>query len=253
MCFSCWPLQEPLCRLEYQRFKSKKLAAYRVLLALKSSLGYVKKIYCEPNSETCLAVQFHLAPGSTFHIALLLLNRAWRQLVAAFFSWNTVAIYNVLLIRICRQNSVSFGWKVVCRRWIALACIQSITRYSSTAWLQAMLKITWSFVAQFSVVRLVPHSCDKIQVADLMKTGSSLVCKLDGLLFYHEDGLYITGVTPLVCWLKPFMVSEILKMAVPDRFLIDMPSDYRSVREYVAAADLKRMENKRSRVTLNLM
>lgn len=34
--------------------------------------------------------------------------------------------------------------------------------------------------------------------------------ELDGLLFYHKDAFYIHGTTPLVGWLLPFMLPEIL-------------------------------------------
>lgn len=33
---------------------------------------------------------------------------------------------------------------------------------------------------------------------------------LDGLLFYHKFAHYTSGVTPLVGWLYPFMVNEVL-------------------------------------------
>lgn len=39
--------------------------------------------------------------------------------------------------------------------------------------------------------------------------------EVDGLLFYHKQTHYSPGSTPLVGWLRPYMVSDILGVAVP--------------------------------------
>ncbi|XP_041034096.1 snurportin-1 [Carcharodon carcharias] len=39
--------------------------------------------------------------------------------------------------------------------------------------------------------------------------------EVDGLLFYHKQTHYTPGSTPLVGWLKPYMVADILQLAVP--------------------------------------
>ncbi|ELK03469.1 snurportin-1 [Pteropus alecto] len=39
--------------------------------------------------------------------------------------------------------------------------------------------------------------------------------EVDGLLFYHKQTHYSPGSTPLVGWLRPYMVSDVLGMAVP--------------------------------------
>ncbi|XP_019805687.1 snurportin-1 isoform X2 [Orcinus orca] len=38
---------------------------------------------------------------------------------------------------------------------------------------------------------------------------------VDGLLFYHKQTHYSPGSTPLVGWLRPYMVSDVLGVAVP--------------------------------------
>ena len=38
--------------------------------------------------------------------------------------------------------------------------------------------------------------------------------ELDGYLFYHKESHYVYGSTPLVCWLFPFMISDVLNMQV---------------------------------------
>lgn len=38
---------------------------------------------------------------------------------------------------------------------------------------------------------------------------------VDGLLFYHRQTHYTPGSTPLVGWLRPYMVTDILGIEVP--------------------------------------
>lgn len=38
---------------------------------------------------------------------------------------------------------------------------------------------------------------------------------MDGLLFYHRQTHYTPGSTPLVGWLRPYMVTDILGIEVP--------------------------------------
>uniref|UniRef100_A0A915IRY6 Snurportin-1 n=1 Tax=Romanomermis culicivorax TaxID=13658 RepID=A0A915IRY6_ROMCU len=43
--------------------------------------------------------------------------------------------------------------------------------------------------------------------------------QIDGLLFYCNEAFYVPGLTPLIGWLKPFMVREILNVQnLPDKF-----------------------------------
>lgn len=49
--------------------------------------------------------------------------------------------------------------------------------------------------------------------------------EVDGLLFYHSRTHYTPGSTPLVGWLKPYMVGDILGMSVPAGPLTSKP-DY---------------------------
>ncbi|XP_055984740.1 snurportin-1 [Sorex fumeus] len=51
--------------------------------------------------------------------------------------------------------------------------------------------------------------------------------EVDGLLFYHRQTHYSPGSTPLVGWLRPYMVSDVLGVAVPAGPLTTKP-DYAS-------------------------
>lgn len=53
-----------------------------------------------------------------------------------------------------------------------------------------------------------------------------LFSKIDGLLFYHKRTHYTFGSTPLVVWLKPYMLPEILNIPVPDKLSSKRPDNY---------------------------
>jgi snurportin-1 len=44
--------------------------------------------------------------------------------------------------------------------------------------------------------------------------------KLDGLWFFHKKAHYHLGVTPLVGWLKPYMVPEMLSVEIPEPYCV---------------------------------
>ena len=46
---------------------------------------------------------------------------------------------------------------------------------------------------------------------------------VDGLLFYHKRTHYTFGCTPLVTWLKVYMIKKILNIDPPQNFLADAP------------------------------
>ena len=48
---------------------------------------------------------------------------------------------------------------------------------------------------------------------------------LDGLLFYHQNSHYIPGTSPLVLWLKPSMLPEILNVDVPEVYIQTNPEN----------------------------
>jgi hypothetical protein len=50
--------------------------------------------------------------------------------------------------------------------------------------------------------------------------------QLDGLLFYHKKAHYTFGASPLVVWLKAYMVPEILGIDIPCELAALAPSSY---------------------------
>lgn len=57
--------------------------------------------------------------------------------------------------------------------------------------------------------------------------------EMDGLLFYHKKTHYTFGSTPLVVWLKPFMIPEILGFDVPEKAMAQKPSDYVNYQQHM--------------------
>lgn len=66
---------------------------------------------------------------------------------------------------------------------------------------------------------------------------------LAGFLFYHKKSTYVCGVTPLVCWLFPFMVPEILHLAV--NCVYKLPSNYTNAANYIEYFQTKWAKRKR--------
>ncbi|XP_063201617.1 snurportin-1 isoform X2 [Chroicocephalus ridibundus] len=70
----------------------------------------------------------------------------------------------------------------------------------------------------------------------------SRINPVDGLLFYHKQTHYTPGSTPLVGWLRPYMVPEILGLTVPATALTAKP-DYagRQLRQIIESKKSKKL------------
>jgi|SRR6218665_1305126 len=79
-----------------------------------------------------------------------------------------------------------------------------------------------------------------------------VLLQLDGLLFYHKQAHYTFGSTPLVVWLKAYMLPEILGVQVPDHYVAETPSTYGNFQQHSDAvrqkqADEEKRQSERSR------
>jgi len=87
---------------------------------------------------------------------------------------------------------------------------------------------------KYPLVRVPFTLCTKENMESLMIESSlSFSTSLDGLLFYHKLGFYTPQVSPLVGWLKPFMLPEILNICVPEVYLQKRPLRYENIRQYL--------------------
>jgi len=70
--------------------------------------------------------------------------------------------------------------------------------------------------------------------------------ELDGLMFYHKKTAYTAGETPLVGWLKPFMVPEVLAFSIPA--WIHKPAEYSDFRSHINAFNEQEATKKAKRL-----
>ena len=73
----------------------------------------------------------------------------------------------------------------------------------------------------YKFILLQYHSCHVDSLAKVFS--SSWPVHIDGLLFFHKQARYYIGRSPLVLWLKPHMVREIIGMNVSQEFLDSAP------------------------------
>ncbi|CAL1544975.1 unnamed protein product [Lymnaea stagnalis] len=88
---------------------------------------------------------------------------------------------------------------------------------------------------------------------DISLAVTSAEFEIDGVLFYHKRTHYTFGSTPLVVWLKPYMLQEILGIVVPDHQMCHMPNDYSNYADHMKKVvedkerDQKKREERRGR------
>lgn len=86
----------------------------------------------------------------------------------------------------------------------------------------------------FKFVPLPFYCCTTQSIHEVLWDKLPFPCKLDGLLFYHKRTHYTSGSTPLVGWLKAYMVPEMLQIEVPPTLCDDKPSSYTNLPEHVS-------------------
>uniref|UniRef100_A0A224Z910 Snurportin-1 n=1 Tax=Rhipicephalus zambeziensis TaxID=60191 RepID=A0A224Z910_9ACAR len=77
-------------------------------------------------------------------------------------------------------------------------------------------------------VTLPRYPCTKEAISALMNSPLPFEDEMDGLLLYHKKGHYFEGVSPLVGWLKPYMVPEILGIPVDPCYLEKQPPKHQT-------------------------
>lgn len=98
-----------------------------------------------------------------------------------------------------------------------------------------------------SIIPLLYVTCDQ-PFYDCLQN----MCKtfsIDGLLFYHKQIPYTNGRTPLVAWLKAYMLPEVLNMLVPEE-LEEKPAGYIDFETHVLKviqAEKNRLQNRQKR------
>ncbi|XP_008558106.1 snurportin-1 isoform X1 [Microplitis demolitor] len=96
---------------------------------------------------------------------------------------------------------------------------------------------TQSKLNQYPILSLPNIFCNGNLTNFLQNLSPSL--PLDGILFYHREGFYMNGRSPLVTWLKPFMMSEVLGISVPFE-LDEKPDGYIDFRQYILSKNCRK-------------
>ncbi|RZF44741.1 hypothetical protein LSTR_LSTR000693 [Laodelphax striatellus] len=89
---------------------------------------------------------------------------------------------------------------------------------------------------EYAIKAINRSKCDKSTLAESMSRYPMFENnepELDGLLFYHPEVFYTAGTTPLVGWLKSFMLPEVLSISVSDKYLAENPPSCNSVNDYI--------------------
>lgn len=108
----------------------------------------------------------------------------------------------------------------------------------------------WEENGNFAVKFLVPNFYDMSKENDVMHCLEKFPfwegVELDAFMFYHKESSYTCGVTPLVGWLYPFMVEEILGYHVNESYDAIKPEGYRDARSYMAIFDDELKEKRKA-------
>ncbi|KAK6179110.1 hypothetical protein SNE40_011542 [Patella caerulea] len=93
----------------------------------------------------------------------------------------------------------------------------------------------------FKFVPLPNFPCKKEAIGIAMTTANF---EIDGLLFFHKRSHYIIGSTPLVVWLKPYMVPEIIGIPIPQQIMKKIPASYVNYKTHIEEVKNTKQMNK---------
>ncbi|KAG0715356.1 Snurportin-1 [Chionoecetes opilio] len=152
------------------------------------------------------------------------------------------------------------GNRQLCSRGFALLdCIWSETQFRFE-WLRSKMEEESQEVQETSRLnpvrfqRVPYYDCSPETLAGLMARELPFSVALDGLLFYHKESHYTHGNTPLVGWLKGYMLPEILGVPVPDSVLAEKPVKYVSLPCHIQyGQDRKKEKSNKERVSVSFM
>lgn len=77
------------------------------------------------------------------------------------------------------------------------------------------------------------YQCTPDSISTALNSSLPFEDKLDGLLIYHKHVHYMPGKTPLVGWLKGYMVPELLNIQVCDELIAQTPPDYGGMKVFL--------------------
>ncbi|GAB1864383.1 Snurportin-1 [Camponotus japonicus] len=97
-------------------------------------------------------------------------------------------------------------------------------------------------INKYPILPLQNINCDSDLSSALTQLDVELK-SIDGFLFYHRNAHYYFGCTPLVTWLKSFMLPEVLGIFVPSPF-DEKPDNYINFEHYMQQNKKRTIEKK---------
>jgi len=85
----------------------------------------------------------------------------------------------------------------------------------------------------YSFQPLPVYKCTKESISQALNSPLPFNDHLDGILIYHRQVHYMPGKTPLVGWIKGYMVPELLDIPVCEELLEQRPGDYNGMKTYL--------------------
>jgi len=90
-----------------------------------------------------------------------------------------------------------------------------------------------SRINPYSFQPLPVYKCTKESISEALNSALPFNDNLDGILIYHRQVHYMPGKTPLVGWLKGYMVPELLDIQVCEELMDQRPHDYGGMKTYL--------------------
>lgn len=98
----------------------------------------------------------------------------------------------------------------------------------------------------YRFVALPCYPCSPAELERVMWSPLPFSQPLDGLLFYNRQTHYMHGPTPLVGWLKAYMMPEMLGIKVPETYLMERPAKYTDMNDHIKGTLPKKKTSNRS-------
>lgn len=111
----------------------------------------------------------------------------------------------------------------------------------------------WKCNGNFDAEFHIPNYYDMSNNSDVMQCFEKFPfwddIELDAFMFYHKDSSYTCGKSPLVGWLYPFMVNEVLGFRIHEKYQALRPQNYWNAQSFIETFD-EQIKDRRGRCKL---
>merc|ERR1712203_1248530 len=143
--------------------------------------------------------------------------------------------YTILDCVFSESNSIFYILDMMC--WDGFTYYNCDTEFR-LSWIQSKFienkdLRTRSRINPYSFQPLPVYQCTKESISDALNSPLPFNDPLDGLLIYHRRVHYMPGKTPLVGWIKGYMVPELLGIEVCQELQEQQPAEYGGMKTYL--------------------